>query len=38
MSVLMRDENVNNVIPIARRTMLEILFVARSMDINEDSK
>ncbi|EOR01318.1 Putative 2-dehydropantoate 2-reductase [Wallemia ichthyophaga EXF-994] len=36
MSVLMRDENVNNVIPIARRTMLEILFVARSMDINED--
>lgn len=36
MSQLMRDENVQYVIPIARRTMLEILFTARTVGIKEE--
>ncbi|TIB79401.1 hypothetical protein E3Q23_00001 [Wallemia mellicola] len=36
MSELMRDDNLQFVIPIARRTMLEILFTARAVGISED--
>ena len=38
MSQLMRDENVHFVIPIARRTMLEILFTARTVGIKEEGE
>lgn len=36
MSQLLLDENVQYIIPIARRTMLEILFTARAVGITEE--
>ena len=38
MSQLLLDENVQYIIPIARRTMLEILFTARAVGITEEGQ